>query len=431
MASSTFRVKTDNDWNSIYYRLKQGKQFEAELSIGLQVPKGRWSQPKQEVLQTPFLDYKSTNAQLKEFDTFIIREYQATRLIGEILAPRAWLKEKIQIFFNKETNNPDVDKSIFLTNFIQAFIEDAKTRRSRRNTPIKPRTIKHYQTTLNKVIEYEIFFGKRVKLVDINLKFHHNFIELLEKEHHLNPNTIGGYIDDIKLFCSNAEKKEYKVNKDFKLSEFFTPTNQTNDIYLNKLEIKAIFEQELSADYLDNARDWFVIGLWTGLRVSDLLKLNKSAIQDEFIFQVNQKTDYPTIIPIHKDVKAILAKRNGEFPRQISDQKFNDYIKEVCKLSGINETVMGAKIVPIVTNDSKGREKTVHRKKSGLYKKYELVSSHTCRRSFASNLYGKIDSLTIMKITAHKTESQFLKYIKITPIEYAEKLKLHWSKIDF
>ena len=78
--------------------------------------------------------------------------------------------------------------------------------------------------------------------------------------------------------------------------------------------------------------------------------------------------------------------------------------------------------------DENEKEKIIHRKKFGKYPKYELVSSHVCRRSFATNLYGKIDTLTIMKITGHKTEKQFLEYIKITPKEYAEKLKDFWKK---
>jgi integrase len=75
-----------------------------------------------------------------------------------------------------------------------------------------------------------------------------------------------------------------------------------------------------------------------------------------------------------------------------------------------------------------GKKKLISRKKLGIYPKYELVSSHTCRRSFATNLYGKIDTLTIMKITGHLSERVFLDYIKITPKEYAEKLKAHWKQ---
>jgi integrase len=141
------------------------------------------------------------------------------------------------------------------------------------------------------------------------------------------------------------------------------------------------------------------------------------------------KTDYPVIIPIDSQVKAILKKRNDEFPRQISDQKFNDYIKNICKELNFNEIVEGAKITPIKFKEN-GKTIKIHRKNFGKFPKHELVSSHICRRSFATNLYGKIDTLTIMKITGHKTESQFLAYIKITPREYAERLKIYWNKMQ-
>ena len=120
-----------------------------------------------------------------------------------------------------------------------------------------------------------------------------------------------------------------------------------------------------------------------------------------------------------------MNKRNGELPRKISDQKFNDYVKELCNKVGFTELVQGAKICP-VESVVEGKKTIVHRKVEGKFPKYELISSHICRRSFASNLYSKIDTMTIMKITGHKTETQFLKYIKITPKEYAEKLEKFW-----
>jgi len=156
--------------------------------------------------------------------------------------------------------------------------------------------------------------------------------------------------------------------------------------------------------------------------------LSKDYLVDGFIYKQTLKTDYPVIIPIHDQVKAILEKRNGEFPRQISDQKFNDYIKIICEKIGLNEIVDGAKITEMKIKEN-GKTVKIHRKNFGKFPKHELVSSHICRRSFATNLYGKIDTLTIMKITGHKTESQFLAYIKITPREYAEKLKAYWKGV--
>ena len=86
-------------------------------------------------------------------------------------------------------------------------------------------------------------------------------------------------------------------------------------------------------------------------------------------------------------------------------------------LPGANVVVQGSKM-----------NKETKRKEEGVFEKWEITSSHICRRSFASNLYGKLDNLTIMAITGHQTETQFLKYIKITSTEKADKLKEYWNK---
>ena len=427
MASGKFRLKTDNDWNTIFFRFKQGKQFDIETSTGIQAPKGRWSDIKQEILTTKDVSYKDINVKLKEFKGYISKEYEDTKIADKsILINTKWLKEKIDIFFNRETKDDEINETLFFTNFITSFIEVSKTKRNRKGTPIKPRTIQHYNTTLNKIIAFEKFVGVKLKFAEIDLTFHNDFISFLEKEQKLNQNTIGGYVDDIKLFCGNADKKGITVSNEYKLTEFYSPTNKTKDIYLKENEIDLIYNTKFEQDYLDNTRDWFIIGLRTGLRISDFLKLTKEHIDDEFIYKETEKTEFPVIIPIHKQVQEILKKRNGDFPRQISDQKFNVYVKEVAKIAGLDEQTEGAKMseIKIIVN---GKKETIHRKTFSKYPKHELVSSHICRRTFATLLYGKIDTLTIMKITGHLTEKQFLGYIKITPKEYAEKLKTYWK----
>lgn len=426
MASGKFRIKTNNDWNTVYYRFKQGSQFDAEISTGIQVPKGRWSITKQQVLSTREINYKTINIKFGELESFIRKEYDKTRLNGNVVNSK-WLKEKINQFFNRETLNPDIDDKIFFTNYIDSFIKDSHTKRTKNNTPVKRRTIQHYETTKNKILAFEESYGSRVRLDGISLKFHSKFVSFLETQQHLNPNTIGGYIDDIKLFCSNAHKKDYDVSNDYKLSEFYSPTNKTQDIYLKEEEINAIFNVHLKHDYLDNSRDWFIIGLRTGFRISDFLRLTQKDLVDGFIEKQTKKTGFPVIIPLHDQVKAILNKRNGLFPRKISDQRFNEYIKIIAEEAGLTQYIEGAKITEVKIIKS-GKEEKIHRKQFKKYPKYELVTSHICRRSFATNLYGKIDTLTIMKITGHQTEKQFLDYIKITPKEYAEKLKEYWLK---
>jgi len=120
-----------------------------------------------------------------------------------------------------------------------------------------------------------------------------------------------------------------------------------------------------------------------------------------------QKTKHTVTIPIHPTVRAILEKYNYELPPAISNQKFNKYIREVAEAAKINE--------PFTKHITKGGKSL-----SIPMKKYEAVSSHVARRSFATNAYKrKIEPLLIMAITGHKTETEFLKYIKVTDEEKA------------
>lgn len=425
MATINYRIKKDNEWNSIFIRFREGYSFDYEISTKLKTPKDRWSQTKQCVLTTEKIDHILINTKLKELQVYIHKEFESSKLDNSIISNN-WFKEKINVFFNRKTGNKEADKLLFFTDYIKSFIELSHKKKSRNNTPIKKRTIQHYNTTLKKILAFENFTNKRLLIDQISLEFHGNFIDFLESEQKLNPNTIGGYIDDIKLFCSNADKKKLNVLSDYKLTEFYTPSNKTKDVYLKEEEINLIYNKVFKQDHLDNARDWFVIGLWTGLRVSDLLNLSTKNINGDFIYQENFKTGCQVIIPIHEQIKAILNKRNGEFPRKLSGQKFNAYIKIVSEKAGITEVVKGAKMDEMVI-EKDGKIKTIYRKKTGEFPKYELVSSHICRRSFASNLYGKLPSSVIMNLTGHKTENQFNKYIKITSNEHAETLQKHWD----
>ncbi len=113
---------------------------------------------------------------------------------------------------------------------------------------------------------------------------------------------------------------------------------------------------------------------------------------------VQQKTKNPATVPIMKTYIEEFIK--NEFPYKISIQKFNEYLKDLCQECKINEPTKGNLF------DNK-----TNRKKLGTYPKYELISSHICRRSFATNYYKLIPTPILMEITAHSKESMFLEYI--------------------
>ncbi len=168
----------------------------------------------------------------------------------------------------------------------------------------------------------------------------------------------------------------------------------------------------------NNVRDLFLIGCYTGLRFSDFSKLVQKNIADGYITIQQTKTGENVIITVHNVVRQIIKKHNG-IPPIVSNQKFNVYLKEICK------TVPAfLEVVPKVITKA-GKKVTL------TLRKWEMISSHTARRSFATNEYlNGTPSITIMAVTGHKTEKAFLKYIKVTSKEHAEKMKFLWEKRD-
>jgi integrase len=159
----------------------------------------------------------------------------------------------------------------------------------------------------------------------------------------------------------------------------------------------------------------FLVGCWTGCRFSDISQITPENITGGFIRMKQYKTGTPVVIPLHPVVTVLINKYGGQLPKAISNQKFNDALKKVAEEAELNEIVF--------KSITKGGMKVTTR-----HAKHEMVTTHTARRSFATNLYNSdFPTLSIMAITGHKTEKAFLKYIKTTPDEHAKKLQKHWK----
>ena len=149
------------------------------------------------------------------------------------------------------------------------------------------------------------------------------------------------------------------------------------------------------------------------MRYSDYSTLKNDNIQSGFIVKKTKKTGVVVKIPIHPIVREILESYGG-FPRyKGSKQNFNKVLKTAARLNGFNHEILceftkGGKIVRQVK------------------RKYEMVASHTARRSFATNAYlAGIPIARIMMLTGHQSETSFFKYIKIRGDENAEELAHH------
>jgi integrase len=177
---------------------------------------------------------------------------------------------------------------------------------------------------------------------------------------------------------------------------------KSSDRILHILNPKEIKELKQIPEEFTDSYNWLLIGLCIGQRVSDLLKLTPNNLRKAptglYIDILQQKTKKAVTVGVADSL--VISLLENEFPRSVSQVIFNKQIKALCKMAKIEELVSGFK------NNPKTRRKEIVNAP-----KYEFVTSHIMRRSFASNYYGKIETPLLMNITGHSKESTFLTYI--------------------
>jgi integrase len=366
---------------------------------------------------------KLSNLKIVAEDTFNYFEYITKSIptwseYSNLFYKKAGLE--VEETANKPTPEP-IKETLFT--FIAKVIEQSKTRNNERTgKPISINTIKVFNQCLRLLTE----FNKTVRKIDfenIDLDFYHDFKEFMLKKEY-SPNTIAKHTITLKTFLNEATERGVNSNLAFKSKRFSAPQIEVKTIFLNDLELTALYDLDLSENLkLDRVRDLFLTGCYTGLRFSDFSQIKPQNIKGQNIEITTQKTNETVLIPIHPRVKAIMKKYEGKYanslPPSIANQNMNIYLKELCTLvdclnAEINKT-------------SKKGNLTINE----TVKKYTLVTTHTARRSFATNLYLQgFPAINIMKLTGHKTEKSFLKYIKITPTDNAKRLELHWSNLN-
>lgn len=348
---------------------------------------------------------------LNDLKTYIEDRYDEDRAAGKIdrdkKKDKKWLAEEIDRYHHPEKYATQGPKN--LLEFIRAFIDKPPADVCYKQT-------REYERTLHYLEGFAREKNRSVDFKDMDLDFYEDWI-LFMQEKNLAKNTIGKKVQTLKIFLNYATEKEMPVNPQYKSRRFKTISEESESIYLNAMELDQLYKLDLSErPGLERVRDQFLIGCWTGCRFGDLPQVTRGNIKDNIIHITQGKTGNKVPIPVHPVVREILEKYEGVLPPTISNQKFNDALKDIAKMAKLNE--------PFHKRITKGGIT-----RSTQYKKWEMVASHTARRSFATNLYKSgFPAISIMQITGHKTESSFLKYIKVTPEEHAKMLQEHWQQ---
>lgn len=334
--------------------------------------------------------------------------------------------EELRELLNREINKTQETKETKLDffGFIERFISDSKNRSNdKTGKPINTVTIRIYKRSRDLLLEFSKSRKKRIDFNNIDLDFYYDYTAFLTNKKKFSVNTVGKHIQTLKTFLNDATERGLNTLFAFKGKRFQVQNETTESIYLTEKELEDIYKLDLTKNTrLERVRDLFLVGCWTGLRFSDFSDITPENIKGDFIEIETKKTKKKVSIPIHRTVKDIMKKYKGKYnnslPPSISNAKMNEYIKEFAKLD-----IKSLKVSASKTYTKGGVTITKN------FKKYELISTHTARRSFATNLYkDKVPAFTIMQITGHKTEKAFLTYIKVTNDEHAKILQLHWQK---
>lgn len=382
-----------------------------------------WDNANQRVKQSKtFPNHIVINSRLKNIKDASTNAYTKYLIDNQLKEPSTELiKELIKNAINFENNKPDKIDYNFLS-FTEKFIEDSEQgkRLNDKGTPIQYNTIKVYKTFKKNLIEFKNEKRYNLSFENIGLEFFEDYKDWMTFKKLYSTNTLSKHIRIMKVIINEAIDKGL-TEKGFIGKRYKAKTELTETVYLSKKELQNLYELDLSdKPRLDKVRDLFLVGCWTGLRFSDFSDIKPKDINNGFLTIKTLKTGKQVVIPIHDVIVNIMTKYEGKtennLPPTISNQKMNEYLKEIAVLAGMDEIISR-------TFTKAGKTITVKNKKS------ELISSHSARRSFATNAYlDGIPSITIMAITGHTTESSFMRYIRVTPQEHAEKIKAMWNR---
>lgn len=382
----------------------QYKRF--KYSTGEKINPKFWNPKTQRAKESKqFREYPEFNSRLDKLENGMNNAFR--RLLNDGIQPNNDILKKA-LEAELSGNILQANKKTFF-DFIEGYIEESKLNK-------KSGTIKVYNTTFSYLKEYAKKINKSVDFESITLEFYNQYTAYLAVDSNLSANTVGKHIKTIKSFMNEATERGYNENLEFKKRKFKTLREEADTIYLNVDELKAMENIDLSASpRLEKVRDLFLVGCYTGLRFSDYTQIKpENIVADKSMLQIRtQKTGERVSIPLHQTVKNVLKKYNNILPTAYTNQVMNRYLKDVASLAQLKSEVE--------TTITKGGVM-----KKEAVKKFNLVTTHTARRSFATNLFlADIPAISIMKITGHKTERSFMQYIRVTQEQNADKLLNH------
>lgn len=340
-------------------------------------------------------------------------------------------QERLRQIKEQEEEARKADVILFLENFLEG-IKNGRIKNGAENYTLNTCKVwSNFLGILKRFIQIYPFTWK-----DINKALADRFVSFMEKNGYM-VTSINKYIICFKAMIQNAMDQELHNNL-IALRAFskkkIQETDKAKEIYLTKAELQALYEMPLEG-LKDKVRDVFLVGCYTCQRFSDYARLEKenfttTAKGTKVVRIVQEKTGNDVVIPILNDNLLHIAEKYGYDIPKVNDVILNRYIKQILKELSSTVPSLARKERTLLTMKEREKEKQGlvsferDNKENVIKPRYELVSSHTARRSGITNLYlsGNFDTYQMMSISGHRDEKTFYEYIKLSSDEVADSI---------
>lgn len=359
--------------------------------------------------------HETVNAHIERHRAALVQIVANLRL-ASVPLDNATLKQLLDTATGRDRPAPVVEvepapPAESLTAYIARFVAEAQRgkRLNKKGVHYARYTLAGYLKLRRILTDFSTEAGRGVDFTDITLDFYKVF-KLWLTGRGLSLNYVGALLKDLKILLKQAHDDGLHSNTAYQHRDFKKMTENVDSIYLSDSELSALFRLDLNANpRLDRTRDLFLIGAYTGLRFSDFSELRPENFKKEgrVLSCRTQKTSERIDVPIHPNVAAILAKYEGVTPRAVTNQQMNMALKDLGKHAAETITDFAERVESTRTQ---GGDRNTRR-----VAKWELLTTHTARRSFATNAYlAGLPLTAIMKMTGHRSEVMLSRYLKVS-----------------
>jgi len=416
MASIKFNLRDTNSKNeTLIYLILNHEKDRIKISTEISVYPKNWNKKKQRVKELMDIpNHHQINLKLEKFSLIMIEELNK-HLEESNYLDKDILKEKFTTSITTKRKTIKIKKGFW--GYFEEFIEYKKR---------ELKDVKDYNNSLRKhLIATEKILTRKATFDGIK-KIHNGFVyvmkEYLTKEainskgkKGLTVNSIGKQFKNLKVFLNWCFENNY-IDQ-FSIKHIVNTTEDVDDVYLEKEEVERLIKLNLKDDTERRVRDGFILSCNTALRFGDLQSLRSSHInfkqeKGTITIQQSKTGGRKIVIPINKISDKILKRYDNNSPiGNIKIPVFNTTIRKLCERVNINENV-------VVYRTEVGRKIEYD------HKKFELVSSHTGRRTFCTlKMKQNVPIDMIMSVSGHKSYKNFFRYLKMKPNEYAEEMR--------